>query len=83
LLGGCYDAGKRDRLAYWQPHLKLSNFRGDRNAATSLLAQVASRWRRLNGVLTHLELMQYPPVQAIWQAPLKAGAAGPATPDSR
>ena len=71
------------RPAYWQPHLKLSNFRGDRNAATSLLAQVGSRWRRLNGVLTHLELMQYPPVQAIWQAPLQAGTAGRATPDSR
>lgn len=71
------------RPAYWQPHLKLSNFRGDRDAATSLLAQVASRWRRLNGMLTHLELVQYPPVQAIWQAPLKAGTAGQAMPDSR
>ncbi len=71
------EVGLHYRPAYWQPHLKLSNFRGDRAAATALVAQVAARWRKLHGVLTHLELMQYPPVQAIWQAPLRAGAGRP------
>lgn len=58
------------RPAHWQPHLKLSNFRGDRAAAAALVARLAVRWRKLSGTLTHLELVQYLPVQAIFQAPL-------------
>ncbi len=41
-----------------------------------LAARMAARWHRLDGELNALEVLQYPPVQAIWQAPLKDAAAG-------
>ena len=63
------------RPAYWQPHLKLSNLHGDRAAAAALVAALASDWHDVEGTLDHLEVMQYPPVQAIWQAPLKSPGA--------
>ena len=62
------------RPAHWQPHLKLSNVHGQREAAAGLVAAMASGWRTLSGVLDGLEVIQYPPVQAIWQAPLKASS---------
>ena len=64
------------RPAHWQPHLKLSNVHGSRDAAAELVATMASGWRTLSGVLDGLEVIQYPPVQAIWQAPLKSAASG-------
>ena len=70
------------RPAYWQPHLKLSNLHGDQAAAAALVAGVASGWRDLEGTLDHLEVMQYPPVQAIWQAPLPRPGP-PASPSAR
>ena len=60
------------RPAYWQPHLKLSNVHGDQAAAAGLVAALATRWQPLNGVFDRLEVIQYPPVQSIWQAPLKS-----------
>ncbi len=62
------------RPAYWQPHLKLANIRRDQAAAAALLATMKAGWRQLDGVLDRLEVMQYPPVQSIWQAPLKRPA---------
>lgn len=64
------------RPAYWQPHLKLANVHGHRAADARLAARMASRWTALAGELNTLEVLQYPPVQAIWHAPLKAAAAG-------
>jgi hypothetical protein len=63
------------RPAYWQPHLKLSNVHGGRAAAGGLVAAIAAGWRTQSGVLDRLEVIQYPPVQAIWQAPLKRASA--------
>ncbi len=62
------------RPAYWQPHLKLSNLRHSQAAAAELVATMAAGWRQLDGMLDCLEVVQYPPVQAIWQAPLKRTA---------
>jgi len=62
------------RPAYWQPHLKLANIRQNQAASAALVATVAAGWRRLDGVLDRLEVIQYPPVEAIWQAPLKRPA---------
>lgn len=62
------------RPAYWQPHLKLANTHRDRAAGAGLVAKVASGWHGLAGELNRLEVMQYPPVQAIWHAPLKNAA---------
>ncbi len=64
------------RPAYWQPHLKLANLHGDRTVAERLVAGIAARWRPLSGVLDRLEVIQYPPVQSIWQAPLKGAETG-------
>ena len=64
------------RPAYWQPHLKLANVHGSRAADAALVAKVASSWHELTGELTKLEVLQYPPVQAIWHAPLKSAAPG-------
>ena len=66
----------RYRPAYWQPHLKLANVHGDRAAGAEVVAKVASGWRELTGELNRLEVLQYPPVQAIWRAPLKNAAPG-------
>ena len=63
------------RPAYWQPHLKLANLRHSQ-AAAEIVATMAAGWQQLDGTLDRLEVMQYPPVQSIWQAPLKR----PATP---
>ncbi len=59
------------RPAYWQPHLKLANLRQSQAAAAEIVATMAAEWRQLDGMLDCLEVLQYPPVQAIWQAPLK------------
>ena len=64
------------RPAYWQPHLKLANVHAGRVVGAGLAARMASRWHALTGVLNTLEVVQYPPVQAIWHAPLKDAAAG-------
>lgn len=64
------------RPAHWQPHLKLANVHGDRAAGARLAAKLASNWHELTGELNKLEVMQYPPVQAIWRAPLKNAAPG-------
>ena len=37
---------------------------------------MAAEWHMLAGELNALEVLQYPPVQAIWQAPLKNGTVG-------
>ena len=62
------------RPAHWQPHMKLSNLHGDQAAAAALVAGVASGWQDLEATLDHLEVMRYPPLQAIWQAPLQRPA---------
>lgn len=62
------------RPAYWQPHLKLANVHGGRAAGARLAGELASSWRELTGELDRLEVLQYPPVQAIWHAPLKPAA---------
>ncbi len=59
--------------AYWQPHLKLANVPGDRAVAAGLIAALAAEWQSLSGRLDRLEVMRYPPVQPIWQAPLRDG----------
>ena len=59
------------RPAYWQPHVKLANAHGGRAASARLAARMASRWTTLTGKLDTLEVLHYPPVQAIWQAPLR------------
>jgi len=64
------------RPAYWQPHLKLANVHGGRAGDARLAARLASGWHELTGELNRLEVMQYPPVQAIWHAPLKNAAPG-------
>ena len=64
------------RPAYWQPHLKLANVHGERARGADLVAKVAANWHEMTGELNALEVMQYPPVQAIWQAPLKNTALG-------
>jgi hypothetical protein len=64
------------RPAYWQPHLKLANVHGGRAADAALAAKLASGWHGLAGELNRLEVLQYPPVQAIWHAPLKNAALG-------
>jgi len=61
------------RPAYWQPHLKLANVPGDQAVAAGLIAALAAEWRPLSGRLDRLEVMHYPPVQPIWQAPLRDG----------
>ncbi len=58
------------RPAYWQPHLKLSNVR-DEHAGRRLATALAPDWTPLGGILDGLELMQYPPVESIWQATLQ------------
>jgi len=60
------------RPAYWQPHLTLANVPGGPVAAAGLVAALASGWQPLSGWLDRLEVMRYPPVQPIWQAPLRA-----------
>lgn len=64
------------RPAYWQPHLKLANVHAGRAAGASLVARMTSRWQALAGTLNALEVLHYPPVQAIWHAPLKDAAPG-------
>ena len=64
------------RPAYWQPHVKLANVHGGRAANARLAARMAARWHMLAGELNALEVLQYPPVQAIWHAPLKNAATG-------
>ena len=64
------------RPAYWQPHLKLANVYGGRATGAALAARLAATWHGLTGELTRLELLQYPPVQAIWHAPFKNAATG-------
>ena len=64
------------RPAYWQPHVKLANVHGGRAAGARLATRMAAQWHILAGELNALEVLQYPPVQAIWQAPLKSGTAG-------
>jgi hypothetical protein len=64
------------RPAYWQPHLKLANVHGSRAADAALAARLAAKWHGLTGELNRLELLQYPPVQAIWHAPFKNAALG-------
>ncbi len=64
------------RPAYWQPHLKLANVHGGRAAGAGLAARMALHWHELTGELNKLEVMHYPPVQAIWRAPLKNAAPG-------
>ncbi len=59
------------RPAYWQPHLKLSNVR-DEPAGTRLATALAADWTQCAGTLDRLEVMQYSPVQSIWQATLRA-----------
>ena len=59
------------RPAYWQPHVKLANMHGGRIADTRLAARMAAQWHMLAGELNALEVLQYPPVQAIWRAPLR------------
>lgn len=59
------------RPAHWQPHLKLANLRDDRAGAAGLVSALAAGWKPFAGVLDGLEVVQYSPVQAIWQAPLK------------
>jgi hypothetical protein len=59
------------RPADWRPHVKLANIRGDRAAATRLVAALDSAWQPVNARLEHLEAVRYPPVEALWQAPLK------------
>ncbi len=60
------------RPAYWQPLLKLSNVR-DGHAGDRLAVALAAKWQPISGTLDGLEVMQYPPVQSIWQAMLRAG----------
>lgn len=62
------------RPAYWQPHLKLANVHSGRAAGARLAGGLASGWRELTEELDTLEVLQYPPVQAIWHAPLKTAA---------
>ena len=64
------------RPAYWQPHVKLANVHGGRAADARLAVRMAAEWHMLAGELNALEVLQYPPVQAIWQAPLKNGTVG-------
>jgi len=58
------------RPAYWQPHLKLANIQGEQPGGAALLAHLTSGWRSLVGTLTHLEAIEYPPAQVLWQATL-------------
>ncbi len=58
------------RPAHWQPHLKLANIHGDQPGGPAVLAHIASGWRPLIGTLTHIEAIEYPPMQTLWQAPL-------------
>ena len=58
------------RPAYWQPHLKLANFRGSRVEGIRLVASLALGWKETRGRLDRFELIEYMPVQSIWQAPL-------------
>ena len=62
------------RPAHWQPHLKLANVRGDQAGPAGLVAALAVSWSPMDGVLENLEVMQYPPVQSIFQAPLRRAA---------
>lgn len=59
------------RPAYWQPHLKLANIPSDQATAAGLVAALASGWQVLSGMLDRLEVVRYPPMQPIWQAPLR------------
>ena len=59
------------RPAYWQPHLKLSNVR-DEQAGACLAAALTPHWKPFAGTIDGLEVVQYPPVQSIWQATLRA-----------
>ena len=63
------------RPAYWQPHVKLANLRGDNVAVTTLIASVSAQRRPSNGMLGWIEVIRYPPAHTIWQAPLKADVA--------
>ncbi|MGI4952495.1 MAG: 2'-5' RNA ligase family protein [Janthinobacterium lividum] len=58
------------RPAYWQPHLKLSNVR-DEQAGARLAAALMPHWTPFGGTIDGLEVVQYPPVQSIWQATLR------------
>ena len=64
------------RPAYWQPHMKLANVHGGRAVDARLAARMAAQWHMLAGELNALEVLQYPPVQPIWHAPLKSAPAG-------
>ncbi len=63
------------RPAHWQPHVKLANARGGPESASALIAALAQGRLPTACTLDRLEVVRYPPVQAIWQAPLKARAA--------
>lgn len=58
------------RPAYWQPHLKLSNVR-DEGEANRLADAMAGTGQCSGAMADRLEVMQYPPVQSIWQATLR------------
>ena len=62
------------RPAYWQPHLKLANVRTEHVAAAALVEALAERWTPMTARLEALEVLHYPPVQAIMQVPLRHAA---------
>ena len=62
------------RPAYWQPQLKLANVRAEHVAAAALVAAVAERWTPTAGRLEALEIVHYPPVQAMLQVRLRRAA---------
>jgi hypothetical protein len=63
------------RPAYWQPHLKLANVHGGEAAGQRLVTAMAAGWQGLAGTMQQLEVVRYPPVQSIWQAPLRSGGS--------
>lgn len=59
------------RPAYWQPHVKLANVRADGNGDAELLHAVGAEWPPLTARLQSVQVMRYPPVELLWQAPLR------------
>jgi hypothetical protein len=62
------------RPAYWQPHIKLANVSGDQSVSSAVSAAMARSWQQMQASLTALEVIRFPPVEAIWHGRLRRAA---------
>ena len=62
--------------AYWQPHIKLANVSRDQSITSKLSAAMGRTWQPMTATLTALEVIHFPPVEAIWYGRLRRATEG-------